>query len=240
MKRILFLLSLLPVFAGTVRAENLSLAQRHEIRLGIGDAWLDSYFYRDGLGYPSVEDMRASVYDRPAEEAHVILLSHTMVERGKLHTTGNIFLEYQYRITSRVGVGAELNLLPMWRKYNLMNGYHDLRVSFTAAHLCVSLMPRVRFTWMEQPHVGLYSGIGVGATVQCGLAPSHQAGYIPYDKPLPTRWGAAVDLTLLGVSFGGEHVVGMVELSPMFHLGPHLDWFSAGSRMVKIALGYRF
>lgn len=87
----------------------------------------------------------------------------------------------------------------------------------------ITLMPEVRFTWLNRSIVQLYSGLGVGVT------------YAYYDRKYTkkngvttaSKWGVAFDVTFVGIAVGR-------------------DWFGyvdvgAGNRgTISAGFGYRF
>lgn len=215
--------------------------RRHELRIGMGDASLDKRFYEDPVSGYSPTEMQYLIIGMPAQEADAFLRSHYIVDRKDLRSSGNIFVEYQYHFNNWLSAGVDVNMLAFQRKYIIANGYHDFRGSYTTGTMMLSLIPRVRFTYFNRPHVQLYSGVGLGATIKTGL-PLRDVLWstTPLYPETSTSGACALDLTLFGISAGGEHLVGSFELSPMFHLGKNLDWFVAGGRLFKVAIGYKF
>jgi len=243
MKRILlYLLLLLPLGCFAETAEQRA-AHPHQLRFGIGDSFLDQLFYNDNVNDRTPQDMKEAIKGMSAQDADAYLRQNRMTERSRVFTTGNIFVEYQYRLNSWFGIGVDVNVLPMWRKYSVMNGYHEGAGTYTAGYCFISALPRAEFTWLSREHVNLYSGVGWGVTMKCAMEPVVLTSSIhewPKTPVYSSQWGTSIDMTLLGVSFGGEKIFGSVEFSPMFHLGFNdVDWWSAGSRFLKLSLGWR-
>ena len=118
-------------------------SQQHELRASIGYvpmfAYLGSYFV-DGMPPPSY-------------------ISPTF--RGPLYTTGAVSVSYGYRFYRWLDVGMVVSYY---------NEFHRLYDSFTNDYLGrvynhhITLMPTVRFTWLDRKWVRMYSSLAAGAT----------------------------------------------------------------------------
>jgi hypothetical protein len=216
----------------------------HAIRLGWGDAAIPASLYDfEGL-YSIIYDLYGSPYGNidealqyiqgmPAPEADDFLRNYRVVETGKMHTSGHLFLGYRYQFTPVVSFGADVDMLYMHRENKVYNGYMSHLTSGYGSHkyenLChLTLMPTVRFTYFRQRVLELYSALGVGYSLYLfKKSPAH---------------GMSLNATLLGVNVGNEHWYAEAEIGSMqswaFSFpGTHGLY---GSRLLSVAVGYRF
>lgn len=66
----------------------------------------------------------------------------------------------------------------------------------------ITIMPTIHFSWINTPHFKMYAGIGAGMALRWG-----ELGLREDDM------GVAIDVTPLGMQWGGERVYGTGELS---------------------------
>ena len=91
---------------------------------------------------------------------------------------------------------------------------------------CITLMPELRFSYLNHPHVTLYSAVAAGATLFVG---HENLSLETYDgqwwrlSTFPT-----FQLTAFGIRAGGEHLFGS------FELGVGIQGFVSGG------IGYAF
>ena len=217
---------------------------RHAIRLGWGDASIPAHQYDfeglygviyDCVGSPygNIDEALQFIQGMPAPQADKYLRNYRVVERGRMHTSGHFFLGYRYQFTPVVSFGADIDMLYMYRKNRVYDGYKTNLFGGYVPYqyeelLHLTLMPNVRFTYFRQRVIELYSALGVG--------------YSLYLFNQDTAHGLSLNATLFGVNVGNEHWYAEAELGSMqswaFSFpGTHGLY---GSRLLSVAVGYRF
>lgn len=112
---------------------------------------------------------------------------------------------YHYRLTKWLWAGAMVN----YAYYRDHTDYSYQLYNMRWMH-CISLMPELRFSYYNRPHVTLYSTVAVGATLFAG---NKNPSWELYDGQW---WKFSVyptfQLTAFGIRAGGEHLFGTFEL----------------------------
>ena len=112
---------------------------------------------------------------------------------------------YHYRLTKWLWAGAMVN----YAYYRDHTDYTYQVYNMRWMH-CITLMPELRFSYLNRPHVTLYSAVAAGATVFVG---HENSSWEEYDGQW---WKESVyptfQLTAFGVRAGGEHLFGTFEL----------------------------
>ena len=93
-------------------------------------------------------------------------------------------------------------------------------------------MPTVRFTYFHHPYVNLYSGLGFGMDINGG---TEQDAYKRY-----TDVGAAINLTVFGISANYKNGFMAVDFGGLFALKNKNTIFMASSRIINVSIGARF
>lgn len=244
--RIYILLTLiwigLPISAEQTTSEFIH--GRHAIRIGWGDAAIPASQYDfeglygviyDCVGSPygNIDEALQFIQGMPAPEADKFLRGYRVVETGRMRTSGHFFVGYRYQFTPVVSFGAGIDMLYMHRENRVYDGYKSLMLGGYVPYqyenlMHLTLMPNVRFTYFRQRVLELYSALGVGYSL-----------YLLGDDP---AHGISLNATLFGVNVGNEHWYAEAELGSMqswaFSFpGTHGLY---GSRLLSIAVGYRF
>ena len=139
---------------------------RHAIRLGWGDASIPAHQYDfeglysviyDCVGSPygNIDEALQFIQGMPAPQADKYLRNYRVVERGRMHTSGHFFLGYRYQFTPVVSFGADIDMLYMYRKNRVYDGYKTNLFGGYVPYqyeelLHLTLMPNVRFTYFRQ------------------------------------------------------------------------------------------
>jgi hypothetical protein len=182
------------------------------------------------------------VQGMPAPKAHEYLMNYRMAldDSHKISSVGHFFLGYRFQVTPLVGIGVEADIIASTDRFHMLNGYRTTVDSHAKNQLIhFTLMPTVRFSYYRQRIVELYSALGVGYT------------FSKFTSAIPIVWGmgfehdtqgVALSATLFGVNVGNEHWYAEAELGSMqswaFSFpGTHGLY---GSRLLSIAVGYRF
>lgn len=131
--------------------------------------------------------------------------------------TGHIFADYRRSLGKVVSVGAEVDFLSVsWTQDGRRTRNYDL-----------SVLPTVRFTWLDREWVRLYSGLGAGALFAWNNSDAREV--------LPV-----FDVNTIGIQVGKGHWCGSVDLGFMAALKNVNHIFMAGSRLVSVGLNYRW
>jgi uncharacterized protein YceK len=122
---------------------------------------------------------------------------------------GNYGLQYYYQVNWYCRVGGKLN----WEidAYDIYESKaEDAKKKGVTRNNTVSLVASVQFTYLNRPHVQLYSGADVG--VGAHFANTRYEPDYTGDKQQPQgAWLPAVNITPIGVAFGIWQVYGYVE-----------------------------
>ncbi len=167
------------------------LLSRHEFRLG----------GRDPLGFTYMRELSAS----PFLGEPVVGVSYT-----KQIFTPVFSLDYHYRATKWFWLGLTTGYNFYKQKGNFMNLERPEYTWQLKEHHFL-IMPSLRFSYFNRPHLTLYSGLAVGLYIK------HGRGYIDDDnliQPITTdhnRVFSAFQLTAFGLKAGAKHWFGSFE-----------------------------
>lgn len=127
---------------------------------------------------------------------------------------GSYGLQYYYQVKGWCRVGAK----GIWEgdDYDIYSGKKDDETAYKKGKTFnhnVSLVASVQFTWLNFPHVQLYSGVdaGVGAIISDTRYDVGYADSNGNEHPIQITWLPAVNVTPLGVAFGCWSVFGFIE-----------------------------
>lgn len=84
---------------------------------------------------------------------------HYTTHRGAMYTSGAWSISYQYRIKKWLDVGGYLSYWGKWGSTS--SNFNDALLSRDRLNR-ISVVPVVRFTWLNKPLVRLYSSAGLG------------------------------------------------------------------------------
>ena len=116
---------------------------------------------------------------------------------------------YHYRLTKWLWVGAMVNYA--YYKDHLDYPYHINAIYTQRMINCLTLMPELRFSYLNRPHVTLYSAVAAGASLFFGKQLyEKQYGSLYWEKI--NKVYPSCQLTAFGVRAGGEHLFGSFEL----------------------------
>ena len=167
------------------------LLSRHEFRLGVSDP----------LGFTYMRELSAS----PFLGEPVVGVSYT-----KQIFTPVFSLDYHYRATKWFWLGLTTGYNFYKQKGNFMNLERPEYTWQLKEHHFL-IMPSLRFSYFNRPHLTLYSGLAVGLYIK------HGRGYIDDDnliQPITTdhnRVFSAFQLTAFGLKAGAKHWFGSFE-----------------------------
>ena len=116
---------------------------------------------------------------------------------------------YHYRLTKWLWVGAMVNYA--YYKDHTDFPFHT-NASYTQRTInCLTLMPELRFSYLNRPHVTLYSAVAAGTSLFFGKQLyAERNGDFSWEKI--SKVYPSCQLTAFGVRAGGEHLFGSFEL----------------------------
>lgn len=188
----------------------------NEVRVGWGDQLFESLMWHN-----------------PTSIVSTMPANWTKVYHEDYHHDQHFWVEYQRRFNhwfsvggmvdwsdvrwtdvTRDGTGKELNRAPGHFFYNLV------------------FMPTIRFTYFHHDYVNLYSGLGIGLGINGGSEQNANGK--------KTDVGAAIDLTVIGVSANYDRWFMAVDFGGLYSLKHVNAIFMASSRIINVSIGARF
>ena len=156
--------------------------QRHDIQIGIGDPLLPALATGHVISFFPFHERSAADWFRP--DAY----------KG-IYWTPNISVGYKYRLAKWFWLGATVSY----------TGFYDVsydrvtneKLSTQSDHI-ITIMPSVRFSWLNKKYVTLYSGLSLGYALDI-----YHANY-PDMRYTGCGHGALFQLTAVGVHVGRE------------------------------------
>lgn len=168
------------------------MKNRHEVRFEVGDP-LGVFFLMNIYGEKNYGQTTEYTF-----EPNRGLFS-------SFRATPVFSLNYHYRLTKWLWAGAMVNYA--YYKDHTDYGYNLYE---SRNQHCITLMPELRFSYFNRPHLTLYSAIAAGTTLFVG---HENSSWEEYDGQW---WKLSVyptfQLTAFGVRAGGEHLFGTFEL----------------------------
>lgn len=141
--------------------------------------------------------------------------------RTEYHYTGHFFLNYNYSFNRWLSAGFNVDFENVsWKEDSLKKHFSNY-----------TLMPNIRFTYFRKGLVTMYSGLGIGMTINTGTEASYTGQ--------KTLCSPAFGLTAYGISVGNEHFFGAFDLGALVALKNTQQIFMFGSRLLSFSIGYR-
>ena len=191
-------------------------ANRNEIRIGWGDQLFETLMWRNPSSYTLT---MPTGYRQTYHENH------------RYHQ--HLWLEYQRRFCYWFSLGAMVDLSEVgWD--NVVRDGRGIEQSRDPKHYffnCI-IMPTIRFTYFHHPYVNLYSGFGIGMDINGGTETNAYGFH--------NDVGAAINLTVFGVSANYDRWFAAVDLGGMYALKNKNTIFLLSSRMINVSIGARF
>ena len=129
-------------------------------------------------------------------------------------------LSSHYRVAKWFWVGLSISVADYRDPEKIQNG-SEVMASCNREFFTLAFMPEVRFSYLNRPHVTLYSALSVGFAQFFGTEECSNVTYPEYRHPwfsdgidrdyAPTRF-STLHVTLFGVKAGWRHVFGSLEL----------------------------
>lgn len=215
-----------------VQAETLEhiAANPHEVRIGLGDPVMHLF------------------KDNGILLADGSVIPHT---NDKAYTVAHIFAEYNYRFGKRCSVGFQFDFLPVFGSdyVHLPEDAPGIKTQILWDQYYFTFMPTFKCYYLNKEMVSLYSGLGVGLS----YATSHTSLFLPWDlgwdyeyaidpahRIIREVFGAALDITAIGVSVGKNHLFGNFELGALLDFETGVRNRVIPSRFISASIGYRF
>ena len=164
------------------------LHHRHEIRFEIGDP----------LGIMILQNKKNHLPN--ISGANLTAVGHAW------RATPVFSFNYHYRLTKWLWAGAMVNYAYYKDHTDYGYDFYDSRNQH-----CITLMPELRFSYLNRPHVTLYSAVAAGATLFFGWE-YHSKPYAVFYWEKSKKVYPTFQLTAFGIRAGGEHLFGTFEL----------------------------
>ncbi len=218
MKRKICAVLVLCALSMGVFAENQwdHINRRHEVRIGWGDQLFESLMWHNPT---NIMTNMPTTWEKTYHEDY----------RHHQH----LWAEYQYRVTHWFSYGGMIDMSEVGWDDVTRNGA-GIEMSRSKDHYFynVVLMPTIRFTYFFHENVNLYSGLGIGLDINGGTEKN------AFGKK--TEVGAAVNITLIGISANYDRWFWTVDFGGMYALQNTNKIYMASSRIINVGFGARF
>lgn len=131
-----------------------------------------------------------------------------------------ISLVYYRHLTQKLACGTKLSYMH-WNdkcqeQVTPWNG-----ISNNSCHNCYSIMPSIKYDWLQKKYFRIHSSIGVGV----GMNYQNQTYY---GKHKTIYYDPVWDFTAVGIEVGGPHLSGIIDLNigmaTLFSAGINYHW----------------
>ena len=211
----MFAMCVMAVVAGAeTRSDHVYM--RNELRIGWGDQLFESL-----------------IWHNPTYIVTTMPDDYRQVYHENYHHDQHVWIEYQWRHNYWFSFGGMVDWSDV-RWDDVTRDGKGNEISREKGHWFYNLvfMPTIRFTYFHHPNVNLYSGLGIGMGINGG---SETNGWGKH-----TDVGAAVNVTVFGVSANYERWFWTVDFGGMYSLKNGNTLFMASSRIINVGLGVRF
>ena len=134
-------------------------------------------------------------------------------EEGIEKLTPIFSVSYHYRVSPWFWVGVSMNYSYYAKGIRIRYSWDDpyaLQVEGTRSYHLLGFMPEIRFSYLNRPHVTLYSALSAGVDMHIS---GKYEGDEQYKDYYPDQlFYSAFHVTLFGVKAGGSHWFGSLEL----------------------------
>lgn len=190
--------------------------RRNELRIGWGDQLFESLVWHNPTSVTTT---------MPAEA------TYQYKERYRHHQ--HLWMEYQYRFKHWFSLGGMIDMSEVGWDVVTRNGQGtELARDKKNYFYNLVIMPTIRFTYFHHPNVNIYSGLGVGMDINGGTEVDGKGRH--------TALGAAVNLTLVGISANYDRWFCAFDLGGMYALKNANAIYMASSRIMNVSIGARF
>ena len=215
-KFLMVLLLMLPLPYLMAESKSERETMKHELRIGWGDQLFETLAWHN-----------------PTHIINTMPETFEAVYHENYHYNQHLWLEYQHRHNSWFSYGGMVDLSNVTWSDVRRNG-KGAEVSRDNGHYFynIVIMPTIYFTYFHHPYVNLHSGLGLGLGINGG-SEQNIAGN-------RTDVGAAVNITVIGVSANYKRWFMSFDLGGMYSLKNKNTVFLASSRIMSVAVGVRF
>ena len=192
------------------------LDRRNEIRIGWGDQLFETLMWHKPL---SVVQTMPATYEQVYHE--------------NFKYYQHLWIEYQWRFNHWFSLGGMFDGSGVSWDNVTRNGKGQEVARQSGEHFYnLVIMPTVRFTYYHHEYVNLFSGLGFGMDINGGTETNAKGWH--------TDVGAAVNITVFGVSANYDRWFATVEFGGLYALKNANTIFMASSRIINVSIGARF
>jgi len=216
-KRLIVLLALTCIVF-TVQAETKwdYIANRNEIRVGWGDQLFETLMWHN-----------------PTSFVTTMPVSYQQTYHEDYRYYQHLWIEYQWRFTHWFSLGGMVDGSGVsWDDVTRNGQGHEIAREGGHHFYNIIVMPTIRFTYFHHDYVNLYSGLGIGLDINGGTETN--------TKGKNTDFGAAVNVTVFGVSANYDRWFMTVDFGGMTAIKNSQVIFLAASRIINVSIGARF
>ena len=189
---------------------------RHEVRVGCGDQIFESLMWHN-----------------PTYTYTTMPASYQQTYHENYRHHQHLWAEYQWRYKHWLSFGGMLDVSEVgWDDVTRNGAGMEVGRNNNQFFCNIVIMPTVRFTYYHHPYVNLYSGLGFGMDINSGTETNAKGRH--------TDVGAAVNITVFGVSANYQRWFATVDFGGMTALKNKNVIFMALSRMINVSVGARF
>lgn len=206
---------LFPVaLSGESRSSRDSL--KHEVRIGWGDQMFEHL-----------------VWSNPQYIISNMPESYIRKYNERYRYSQHWFAEYQWRVNKWFGLGAMVDASGcVWDEVTRNGLGNEIERLKNRNFWNLTVMPVLRFTWLNCNSVSFYSSLGAGLGVNGGTETDYLGRH--------TLCGVAVDIALVGMTADWGKWFASAELGGLYSIRGITQVFLCNSRMISVGVGYRF
>ena len=192
------------------------LTHRNELRIGWGDQLFETLMWHN-----------------PTSIVNTMPTTYSQIYPEDYRYYQHLWIEYQWRFNHWFSLGGMVDGSGVSWDEVTRNGKGEETGRDPNHHFYnIIFMPTIRFTYFHHPNVNLYSGLGFGMDINSGTEKDSKGRY--------TDVGAAVNVTVFGVSANYQRWFMTVDFGGMTALKNTNTIFLACSRMINVSIGARF
>ena len=184
------------------------------------EKWKEEGLYRHEFKFDVCDPTGVMLFDRYFVFVYPNGMEPNRSWRSSAFRSTPVFsLGYHYRAAKWFWIGLALSYAHYTDRQTHLYGVNHTGECSRNFHT-VAFMPEVRFSYLNRPHVTLYSALSVGFAQFFGTEDCYNVTYPEHRHPwlsgvdcdyMPTRF-STLHVTLFGVKAGWKHVFGSVEL----------------------------
>ncbi len=192
------------------------ITQRNELRIGWGDQLFESL-----------------IWHNPTSIITTMPDSYQQVYKENYSYNQHVWMEYQWRFTHWFSLGAMVDFSHVgWDEVTRNGKGAELNRKEDQFFYNAVIMPTIRFTYFHHENVNFYSGLGIGLDINGGTETNAFGNH--------TDMGAAINLTVFGISANYQRWFWTVDCGGLYALKNMNTIFLMSSRIVNVGMGVRF